>query len=230
MDIALIHSGDADHMPEVQVSVLEQAEKSGRSAGRPRQERERREMKAETPEEDNYFSEYTQHFIVQKFVYLYTNHDITVSTDKKTTVLRRDLLKRALEKYRAPKEPMTETGGDRAWRETKFIEMNQYITNCAPDETAIEYVPDERFDELKELVRKYRTPGDVTPEEWKQAEKKLYSLVMMALDDSLIQPKFELPPLHDFIEFQKLRAEMKKLEERVDNLDATSVDLPSRSG
>lgn len=87
-------------------------------------------------------------------------------------------------------------------------------------------VPDERFNDLITLERKYRNQIKVKWQQWKEVEEELYPLIMTLLEEHRIEGKFDLP-LQDLVKFKELEAKLKRLQEQVDNLDLNSQN-PTR--
>jgi len=178
----------------------------------------------EQKEAESYFKEKTRHAIVETFVFLCTNRAIVVKSEIRVRIPERDYLAREITEYSVL--PEVETNHARAYRENHVSYLQRKLAETPVYNTVDEYVPDERCKDLKQLIQKYRT--EITTQERRQLEVELYPLVMLVLDENLIEGKFELPPLQDFLKFKELERRIAAVEDRQDKMDATSVDLPHR--
>ncbi|HZW54741.1 MAG TPA: hypothetical protein VFF30_00475 [Nitrososphaerales archaeon] len=165
-------------------------------------------MNEQETKQETYFSSDMKHKLVEKFTVAYYNKSIKLDLAQKTKQQDKDLVQTVT------KEKLDELGNkvfswERQYHSANSFSYSAYSSYSDGYFTYIAVLKDERFAELDDLIDKYSERVETSQEGKLEAEKKLYSLIMLLKKESRIEGKFELEPAKD-IETIRLGAEVRQ--------------------
>jgi len=162
-----------------------------------------------------YFNDDLKHRKVDEFCvwYLHGNSE-KVETRKQTYVDATE--------YRMSLEPQHparyKTAEERAYWESRAVDLQREIRKFSPNEKTSIMVPDERFKDLNPLVHRYAGIEKADNENREALVQELWRLIMLLEEEKRIEGDgYRMEPFHE-IEMQGLSARMSLLERRLDSM------------